>query len=308
MQCVQWPIKIVLQASSTITTKTEDLTKYITYEADDHFGTWCPRCSWASSHSTGSDYMHTITTNFSNTTCIMQLGRRIHNLLKMLSLHMIILQPLSRHWHFTWEVIKDLPYFPDLVHVTDLISKLKAIAWEIICKERIFWQQFGMRWNRLACQVMPMVFAAYLIIYKGLQTTQGSTLNAVNSLYKYLLYIFFHIPSACYNKTLKPQSKSVWFACLLTVAPVHIALSDGSMYKYRWLTFKCIFDTLISHTATFPSPKCHELWNDTCVLRCIWNFWNIYDYISRSIFGHNHLLLHSRQPCNCCLANTGLTQ
>jgi len=30
-------------------------------------------------------------------------------------------------------------------------------------RERIFWQQFGMRWQRLACQVLPMVFAAYPI-------------------------------------------------------------------------------------------------------------------------------------------------
>jgi hypothetical protein len=37
-------------------------------------------------------------------------------------------------------------------------------------RERIFWQQFGMRWQILACQVMPMVFAAYRITHKEPQT------------------------------------------------------------------------------------------------------------------------------------------
>jgi len=48
---------------------------------------------------------------------------------------MIIIQPLSRHWHFDWRAMKHLPYFPDLVLCDyDLISKPKPMCGESIAK------------------------------------------------------------------------------------------------------------------------------------------------------------------------------
>jgi hypothetical protein len=104
--------------------------------------------------------MHTITTHFCSTICIMQL-ERIHNLLKLL-LHMIILQPFSRCWYFTWEVTKDLPYFPDFGPCDyNLFPNWKPLHGELFAeRERVFWQQFGTRWNRLACQVYSLPYSS----------------------------------------------------------------------------------------------------------------------------------------------------
>lgn len=161
---------VILMASSTNTTKTKDLAKYVTHDADYHFGTWCPRCSWASSHSTGSDYMHTITTHFCNTTCIMQLGRSIHMWLKKAIItqdNPTANQQTLAFWLGSDETPSLFSWPWSMWLWLDFKTKSHCVG-NHLQRERILWQQFALRWQRLACQVLPMVFVAYPIIDKEL--------------------------------------------------------------------------------------------------------------------------------------------
>jgi hypothetical protein len=121
-----------------------------------------------------------------------------------------------------------------------------------------------MKWHRLACKVMPKVFTAFHTIGRKPHTTLGLFWRLLTGCTDSLCCTLFHVPSVHHNK----ETKCMWFACLLPMAPVHIPICDGKIYKYMWHDFKHTYS--ISCVDTFLANKnsCHQLVSDPHMSLC----------------------------------------